>query len=120
MKVAVSSRSENLDSEVDPRFGRAPFFLVVDTDTGDQRMVDNKQNLEASQGAGVQAAQTVIQQGVDALVTGHCGPKAYRTLNSAGIKIYVGVTGTVRDAVAKLVAGELAPATGSDVEGHWV
>lgn len=108
-----------MNSEVDPRFGRARYFIVVDTETGEHRVVDNTQNLNASQGAGVQAAQTVAGLKVDAVMTGHCGPRAFGLLNEAGIKVYVGVTGTVEAAVTKLREGEYAAAEGPSVEGHW-
>ena len=68
MKIAVTSRGAELDSEVDPRFGRARYFVIVDTDTGESRAVDNEQNLNAAQGAGIQAAQLVATQGVEALL----------------------------------------------------
>jgi predicted Fe-Mo cluster-binding NifX family protein len=120
MKVAVTSRGPTLDDEVDPRFGRAQVFLVVDIDTGEFEVVDNKQNLEAPQGAGIQAGRIVSEHGAEVLITGHCGPNAYRTLSAAGVKVVIGAGGTVRDAVEKFKSGELKPAESADVEGHWV
>jgi predicted Fe-Mo cluster-binding NifX family protein len=119
MKIAVTSQGEDMNSEVDPRFGRAKRFIVLDTDTGEHRVVDNTQNLNAVQGAGVQAAQAVVELGVEAVLTGNCGPKAFRVLETAGIKLYLGVEGEIRDAVAKLEAGEYKPADNYNVEGHW-
>ncbi len=104
---------------MDPRFGRASCFILVDTDTGDFLVVDNTQNLNAGQGAGIQAAQSVAKLKAEAVLTGHCGPKAFRVLNEAGIKIYVGAEGTVQAAVDKLKAGEYTAAGNPDVEGHW-
>ena len=120
MKVAVSSQGSELTSLVDQRFGRAAYFIVADTEEDAFSAVENEQNLNAAQGAGIQAAQTVANQGVEAVLTGHCGPKAFRVLSTAGVKIYVGVQGTVSQALQKLKAGELSEAAYADVEGHWV
>jgi predicted Fe-Mo cluster-binding NifX family protein len=120
MKVAVTSRGPTLDDQVDPRFGRAQVFLVVDTDTGAFDVVDNKQNLEAAQGAGIQAARIVAEHGAGVVITGHCGPNAFRTLSAAGIDVVLGAEGTVREAVGRFNAGELRAVSSADVEGHWV
>ncbi len=119
MKVAVSSVGDTLDSAVDPRFGRAAKFIVVDTDTGEHQVISNAQNLNAMQGAGIQAAQTVAGHSVEYVLTGHCGPKAFRALDAAGIKVVLGIEGTVDEAVEKLKAGEVQPSRGADVDGHW-
>ena len=120
MKIAVTSKGPTLDDEVDPRFGRAQVFLVVDTETGEFEAVDNKQNLEAAQGAGIQAGRIVAEHGAGVVITGHCGPNAFRTLSAAGVKVVIGADGTVKDAVEKFKSGELKPAEDADVEGHWV
>ena len=120
VRIAVTSRGETLDSPVDPRFGRARGFVIVDTGAGEFRFIDNVQNLTASQGAGIQAAQNVSRYDVDCVITGHCGPKAFRTLSAAGIKVVTGGKGTVAEAVAMLEAGKLTTAETADVEGHWV
>ncbi|MDD3653813.1 MAG: NifB/NifX family molybdenum-iron cluster-binding protein [Desulfotomaculaceae bacterium] len=119
MKIAISSQGKELESRVDQRFGRCSWFIVADTETGDYQAVSNDQNLSAAQGAGIQSAEIVSRQGVEAVVTGHCGPKAFRTLNVAGIKIFKGAEGTVADALEKFKSGALAEAQGADVEGHW-
>ncbi len=119
MRVAVTSRGRDLNSELDPRFGRAGWFIVLDTDTGEHEVVDNQQNLNAAQGAGVQAAQTIVNQNVEAILTGHCGPKAFRVLDAAGIKVFLGADGTVAAAVAKLMGGGYRASPRPDVEGHW-
>jgi predicted Fe-Mo cluster-binding NifX family protein len=108
-----------MDSRVDPRFGRAAQFVVVDTDSGEVSAVDNSKGVQAAQGAGIQAAETVSRLGAECLVTGHCGPKAFRTLQAAGIDIFTGATGTVREALEQLEAGTLEHAAGPDVAGHW-
>ncbi len=105
---------------MDRRFGRTQFFLMVDIETGATEVLSNEQHLNAAQGAGIQAAQHVINHGADCVVTGHCGPKAFRVLETADIKVYQAETGTVREALAALKSGNLVQSSGSDVEGHWV
>ena len=119
MKVAVSSVGDTLDSAVDPRFGRAAQFVLVDTDTGEHEVISNAQNLNAAQGAGIQAAETVFKHGAEYVITGHCGPNAFRALEAAGIKVITGLEGTVAEVVEKLKIGEGKPIAGADVEGHW-
>jgi len=120
MKVAVTSQGTQLTSATDPRFGRAKYFIVVDTDTGDFSAVDNSVNLNAVQGAGIQAGRKVVDLGVEAVVTGHVGPKAFSTLQAGGVTVYTGASGTVAEAVEQLKAGKLKQASGADVAGHWV
>jgi predicted Fe-Mo cluster-binding NifX family protein len=120
MKIAVSSTGKELSSGLDPRFGRAAYFLVVDTDSMAFDVVENVQNLNLAQGAGIQAALTVVNSKVAALLTGNCGPKAFQVLNAAGIDVITGATGRVSDAIRRYLDGELKPATGANVEGHWI
>ena len=120
MKVAVTSQGPDMSSEVDPRFGRAKFFIVVDTATGDSAPHDNTQNVHALQGAGIQAAQNVASLGVGAVITGNVGPKAFTTLQAGNVKIYIGATGSVSDAVEQLKAGRLECVSRPNVEGHWM
>jgi len=120
MKIAITANGKDLDSNIDLRFGRAYGFIIYDLDNGKHNFVDNVQNLEAAQGAGIQAAQTVVNQNVEALITGHCGPKAFKVLSAADIKIYVGAEGSVKDAIQKFKNNELQETTCADVEGHWM
>lgn len=119
MKVVVTATGEGLDSELDPRFGRASSFILFDTETGDTKAVDNSGGVQAAQGAGVQAAEVVSRLGAECVVTGHCGPKAFRALQAAGIEVYTGASGTVAEAVEQLKAGTLERAAAPDVGGHW-
>lgn len=119
MKIVVTSGDGNPESQVDPRFGRAAKFIVFDTESERYETVDNAQNLQAAQGAGIQAAETVARLGAECLLTGHCGPKAFMVLNAAGVKVFTGVDGKTADAVARYRAGELTPSDGADVDGHW-
>ena len=91
-------------------------FLVFDTETSDLKVVDNTPNLNAAQGAGIQAAESLSRLGVEILITGHCGPKAFRTLQTAGIQVIVGAEGTVQEALRKFQAGGLKRAENADVE----
>lgn len=119
MIVAITAQGQDLDSEVDPRFGRARYFVVIDTDTDQLTVHDNEQNLNAPQGAGIQAARNVKSLNVKQLVTGNIGPKAYDVLNASGIEIFIGAAGTVRDALDQWKAGRLNQAGGANVQGHW-
>lgn len=119
MKLAITSEGETLHSPVDPRFGRAKFFVVVDTETLAVVAVSNALNLNAAQGAGIQAGKTVAGLGVKALITGHVGPKAFTTLQAGNVEIYTGATGSVADALEQLKTGKLKAAHSADVEGHW-
>ncbi|MCP4347880.1 MAG: dinitrogenase iron-molybdenum cofactor biosynthesis protein [Desulfobacterales bacterium] len=120
MKIAVTSQGKDLNSAIDPRFGRSAYFIIVDPDTLEYEHVDNIQNLDISQGAGIQAGKTVIDNKADALITGNCGPKAFMVLERAGVKIVTGAKGRVIDAVQQYKNGELGIAHGANVEGHWV
>jgi predicted Fe-Mo cluster-binding NifX family protein len=119
MKVAISTQGPDANSPVDLRFGRAQFFRVVDTETGQQTAVDNSTGVNAAQGAGIQAGQTLARLGVQALLTGHVGPKAWTTLQAANIRAYAITGGTVEEAMQAFVAGKLQPLAQSDVRGHW-
>lgn len=119
MKVAISAAGAGMSSAVDPRFGRATCFIVADTDTGESTVHDNARNLNAAQGAGIQAGEAVARLGAEAVITGNVGPKAFRILEAAGIKVYLAGGGTVAEALGRLKAGELKEATAANVEGHW-
>jgi len=118
MKIAVTSTGRTLDSQVDPRFGRAAYFIVVDTETMDFNAIENE-NVAAAGGAGMSAAKGVIDAGAAAVLTGNCGPNAQRTLSAAGIKLHTGATGTVAEAVELFKSGKLAEASGPNVEPHF-
>jgi predicted Fe-Mo cluster-binding NifX family protein len=119
MKIAVTSQGPDLNSRVDPRFGRATTFIVLDTETGEFSAHDNTRNANAAQGAGIQAGRAVVDLGVEAVITGNVGPKAFATLQAARVQVYPGASGTVEEAVEEFKAGQLSPAQGANVEGHW-
>ena len=118
MKIAITAQSGSLDAMVDQRFGRAGCFVVVNPETMEFQVVDNKQNVQADAGAGVQAAQLVAEHGATAVLTGNCGPKAFRTLKAADIEVLMGLSGTVKDAITAYKSGGLTPADNANVEAH--
>jgi predicted Fe-Mo cluster-binding NifX family protein len=120
MKVVFTTRGGNLAAFMDSRFGRSPKFLVYNLDSETFEVVDNQQNMNTTQGAGIQSAETVARLGVKSLVTGHCGPKAFRVLLAAGVKVYTTDAPTVAAALEQYRSGKLTEAKAADVEGHWV
>ena len=120
MKLAFTTSGENLDSKLNPSFGRTKNFLIFDLKLQTSTLISNQQNLSAAQGAGIQAAQTIVKAGAQVLITGHCGPKAFRVLLAAGIKVYNSTASTVAGALAQHKAGSLVEAKNADVEGHWI
>ena len=119
MKLAIPSSGTDLSAPVDRSFGRCAHFVIHDTETGRTTAVDNQQNLNLAQGAGIQSAQTVAGQDVDLVLAAHCGPKAFATLTAADIRVALGAAGTVGDAVDAWRQGRLSPAADANVEGHW-
>jgi predicted Fe-Mo cluster-binding NifX family protein len=119
MIVAVTAKGKNLSSEVDPRFGRAPYILIVDTKTMECEALDNSSNVNAFKGAGIQTATMVAEKGAEVLLTGYCGPNAFRTVQAAGIKVVNDVTGTVQQAIDTFRSGKVQYSENANVEGHW-
>jgi predicted Fe-Mo cluster-binding NifX family protein len=120
MRIAVASQGAELGSKVDPRFGRAAYFVIYDTESEEIEAVANEQNVFAEQGAGVQAAQTVASRNVDLVVAGNFGPKAFKALTAAGAKVALWTDGTVREAVELAHNNMLAVSNEANVEGHWM
>ena len=113
MKVCVTALGSKEDSEVDPRFGRCQFFVFFNLHTREVEGVANP-NIESSGGAGIQSAQMVASKGAAVVLTGHVGPNAFKTLSAAGVTIFTGAVGTVKDAVDAYEAGKLARAVAPD------
>jgi predicted Fe-Mo cluster-binding NifX family protein len=118
MKIAVSATAPALDAEVDPRFGRCQYFIIVDPQTMEFEALDNS-NAMAAGGAGISTAQMIASKGVEVVLTGNCGPNAYQTLSAAGIQIVTGVSGTIRDAIEAYKAGKLQPNAQPSVGSHY-
>ncbi len=119
MNIAITSQGEALGAQIDPRFGRSTKFIIFDTETEEFAAIDNAQNLNAPQGAGIQTAQNIVNTGSKAVITGNCGPKAFRVLSAASVKVYAGVTGTVEENITKFTNGELVEMSEANVEVHW-
>lgn len=119
MIIAITAQGKNEDAQVDPRFGRAMQFLLFDSETKTYSTLDNSQAVNTPQGAGSQAAGLVIHSGAKVLLTGHCGPNAFRALQAGGIEVVVNVDGPVKEAVRRYLEGGLKPTQGADVQGHW-
>jgi predicted Fe-Mo cluster-binding NifX family protein len=119
VKLALTTSGNDINAPLDSRFGRSPKFLLYDLENGTFEVVSNQQNLNAAQGAGIQSAETVARLGAKALVTGHCGPKAFRVLTAAGIRIYHTDAATVAAAIEQYRSGKLSAAKTADVAGHW-
>lgn len=118
MKIAVTAKGKTLDDPADPRFGRCPYFLIVETETLEVDPIENP-NLALGGGAGIQSAQLMTEHDVKAVLTGNCGPNAYQTLSAADIDVIVGVTGTVRDAVTQFKSGASSSTQGPNVASHF-
>jgi len=117
MKIAVSATDKNLDANVDQRFGRCRYFLIVDPESMDYKAVSNESSM-ASGGAGIKAAETVVNNGAEILITGNIGPNAHRTLSAGGVKIYTGARGTIKDAIKKYKNNELNETENPNVKSH--
>jgi predicted Fe-Mo cluster-binding NifX family protein len=120
MKVAVTAQGKELSSEIDLRFGRAKWLIIVDTERDDFQAHDNVVNLNAVQGAGIQTGQNIANLGVDAVITGNVGPNAFKTLNKASVKIFLAQEQTVQGAIDSFKAGNLKEVNQANVEGHWI
>ena len=118
MKIAVTSLGKDLDSKMDPKFGRAAYILTIDTETLEFEALDNSENANAFKGAGIQAAAMVGNSGAKVLLTGHCGPKAFDTLDAVGIKVVNDVMGTIRNVVKEFDYDKAVFADKANTEAH--
>lgn len=118
MKIGITSIGKDLDAEVDPRFGRCRYFLIVDTDTMKFDIISNESAM-ATGGAGIQAAQIFAKSGAEFLITGNIGPNAFQTLSAAGIKVITGIQGRVKEALERYKRGELTETTAPSVGSHF-
>ncbi|MDQ7033186.1 MAG: NifB/NifX family molybdenum-iron cluster-binding protein [Desulfonauticus sp.] len=119
MKIAIPTSGKDLSAPFEQRFGRAPQFIIYDTDTKEFKVINNEQNLTAMQGAGVQTAQNIAKEGVEAVLTANCGPKAFQVLSKTGIKVYTVNVNTVQEAIDKFLQNQVSLLDNANVEGHW-
>lgn len=117
MKVCVSSHGNTLDSQVDPRFGRCQYFIIVDAETLTFEAIKN-QNIDAMGGAGIQSGQLVAGKKVQAVLTGNVGPNAFQTLKAAGVEVITGISGSVKEAIEKYRKGDFSLAQGPSTAAH--
>ncbi|MDD5701488.1 MAG: NifB/NifX family molybdenum-iron cluster-binding protein [Dehalococcoidales bacterium] len=117
MKIAISSAGTTLEAMVDPRFGRCPYFVYVDPETLQFEASENSN--AASGGAGIAAAQSIAARGVEAVLTGNCGPNAYQVLSAAGIKVVTGVSGKIKDIIQDYKIGKYQAGSQPNVSGHF-
>ena len=118
MKVAVSSSEGDLDAQIDPRFGRCAYFIIVETDDMSFEVFDNE-NIALGGGAGIQSGQFVASKGAKTIITGNAGPNAVRTLSAAGVEVIVGQEGTVRKAIEDYKERKLKSTNEANVADHY-
>jgi predicted Fe-Mo cluster-binding NifX family protein len=119
MRIAVTAQGAHLESEIDPRFGRARYILIADGEGNLLEVLDNSAGVNSLRGAGIQAGKLLSDQKVDVLLTGNCGPNAFKALQAAKIKVATDQTGTVREAIERFKKGRVTYAESPNVEGHW-
>ncbi|MDX9703373.1 MAG: NifB/NifX family molybdenum-iron cluster-binding protein [Candidatus Auribacterota bacterium] len=120
MKIAVTAQGQNPDSLVEQRFGRTNWFVLYDSDTRTYSYIENSMVANAAQGAGIQSAQNIANNSVNIVITGNCGPKAFRALDTAGIKLILNVSGTVQECIDKWEKGFFSYATSPNSTSHGV
>ena len=118
MKIAISATEPGLEAEIDRRLGRCRIFTIVDTETLEYESIENGNSM-SSGGAGTSASQVLAEKNIEAVLTGNCGPNAFSVLNAAGIEVYTGISGKVKDAVERLKSGELQKNTQASVPDHF-
>ena len=119
MKIAITAQGRDLSSQLDPRFGRAKWFILVDTDTNQFEAHDNTLNLNTSSGAGIQTAQNIANLGTEIVITGNLGPNAFKTLGAAKVKTFLSKASTAQEALDIFKKGKLQELTDPNVEKHW-
>jgi predicted Fe-Mo cluster-binding NifX family protein len=117
MKIAVSATAPDLSAQVDPRFGRSQYFIIVETDSMEFEGIQNT-SATAGGGAGIAAAQLIVGKEVAAVLTGNCGPNAFSVLEAAGIRVMTGISGKVQEAVESYKAGKFNAASQANVSPH--
>lgn len=120
MKILIPIDGDNLDSNINNTFGRCKQFIMVNLNSNEFNLIDNEQNLQAAQGAGIQSAQNIIKSGADTVITLNCGPKAYKVLSGSGVQVYIAKKGTVQENIDAYKNNELKSMDDATVEGHWV
>jgi len=118
MKVAITSIGKELSAPVDPRFGRAQYIILFDTETENIELLDNSDNKNVSKGAGIQTATMISNAGAEVLITGYCGPKGYKVLETAGVRVVNSMQGSVQQAMEAFKNGEISYSDGPNAEAQ--
>ena len=118
MKLAVCASGDNLQANADPRFGRCPYFVIVDSETMEFTAIETPGGTQGS-GAGIAAAQVVARTDAEAVIAGNYGPNAHKVLSEGGLKAYTGARGTVKETVEAFRAGQLEAAGDATVPAHF-
>ena len=119
MKIAITAVGPSEESEMDQRFGRTKYFMIYDTEAEEYQTLSNSSAAAEVQGAGIKTGELLSNNGVETVITGHVGPKAYSTLMAAKIKVLLSEQGKVSEVVSRYLAGELKETEGPDVDSHW-
>jgi predicted Fe-Mo cluster-binding NifX family protein len=117
MKICITSKSNEPDSDIEPRFGRAPYFIIADTENGKLEAIENPA-AGATGGAGIQAAQEVAKMQADVLITGNVGPNAYEVLSTAGIEVVTTSGVSVKEGIEQYNKGTLEKVSGPTARAH--
>lgn len=120
MKLVVPTDGNDLDALISKSFGRAKNFLIIDLSSSEVSIIENLQNVQSAQGAGIQSAQNAVTSGGDAIITINCGPKAYRVLSESGVKVYKGIDGSVQKNIEEFKKNKLNIMNNANVESHWI
>jgi predicted Fe-Mo cluster-binding NifX family protein len=118
MKICVSSTTNNLDGQIDPRFGRCNYLLIIDSQTMHYESIPNMA-CSATGGAGIQTVQTIADKGVKVVITGNVGPNALKALSTSGVEVITGAFGTIKEVIEKFNRGELSRTRYSPTEEHF-
>jgi len=118
MKIAITAQGKDLNTKVDPRFGRCAYFIIYNLDTGDFEALENS-NIQTGGGAGIQTAQMISEKNIQAVITGNVGPNAFEVLSTANVKVFAGVAGKVADAIEQYKLGNLNAYSNPSVGSHF-
>ena len=118
MKICITSQGKDLEADVDPRFGRCRFFIIIDPESMEFEAIENPIS-QSGGGAGIQSAQLVSDKGAEVILTGSVGPNAFRTLEASGVEVVTRVKGSVKDCVERFKKGELQASQAPNVPGHF-
>jgi len=118
MRIAISATGPTLDAEVDPRFGRCQYFIIVDPETMEFEALENSSAMAAG-GAGISTGQMIAGKGVEVVLTGNCGPNAYQVLSAAGLQVITGVSGRIGDAIESYKSGQFQTSSQANVSDHF-